>query len=139
MTATAYQSPEDFFNADGSYNVAAIMALAHAKARLQSNRALAIDAVAALGLTGWNGCTWSPRGKRYGNWAAEDAAYIATLAPELVATVKAARTFPRYADLLASALSDYWRAARVWKARGYADKARVRAAADLTASFKIAA
>jgi hypothetical protein len=132
-----YQGPEDFFNADGSYNVATIMALAHAKARQQITLAVSVDAIAALGLKSWNGCSYSPRGKIYANWAKEDAAFVATLAPELVRDIKARKSFPRYADELASALSDYWHAARVWKARGYDVKARE--AAEAVASFKIAA
>src|SRR5256885_1024234 len=128
---TSYQSPEDFYNADGSYNVALIMSLAHERARREITLAISVDAVAAFGLKGWNGCSYSPRGKVYANWAGEDAAFVATLAPELIRDIKGCKSFPRYADLLASALADLWRAARVWKSRGYADKARARAAAEI--------
>lgn len=125
--AATFNSPADYFKADGSYNVAFIMALAHAKARADTTLAISVMACEKLQLG-----MWSPRGKRSQFWNAEDAAFVATLAPELIRDIRADRGFPRYAALLADALRDHWHAARVWKSRGEGDK--VRRAAEAAAA-----
>jgi hypothetical protein len=117
---TTYQA-SDFLNADGSFNTAVIMKLAHIKARAEINLAICVYAE----LPKW-------RTRDCALWNAQDAATAATVAPALVAEFKARASFPKYADVLARELKDIWFRARVTRDRWIEDTAR-REAAELAA------
>lgn len=116
---THHNAP-DLLNADGSFNVALIMQIAHAKARAEINLHICICA--------------QPKGKAFWRsrdltkWVSEDAAFAATVAPAQLGVFRAQRSFPRYAALVQSALKEIWFAARVTRQRWNETAARSVAA-----------